>query len=425
VCAATSSGTEVAKRAARAVRPDRLANRLAELATYGARPDGGVCRLALGAQDRDARRYLIEVARANGLDVSRDEAANVFFRRPGTTTSPPVATGSHIDTQPAGGKLDGAFGVCAGLEALAALDDAEVVTRRPLEVAIWTNEEGCRFAPASMGASAFVEPELLIEHKLRADADGVSVASELACWDQSAADVPLRELAQPMHAFIEAHIEQGPILENAGVPLGVVSGIQGVRWIEIEIKGHSAHAGTTPRGLRHDALEAATQLLSKLYRLAEAGDADLRLTVGRLEIEPGSINSIPGRLRMTVDIRHPDDAILSAVTDGVLALAHSNVHSCVASAREIMTMAAVEFPRTLRSTLTEAVRLLDIPWTEIASGAFHDSLHIARHCPTAMLFAPSIGGVSHHPAEMTAPAHLVDVTRALTATLVQLAEVAE
>jgi N-carbamoyl-L-amino-acid hydrolase len=417
-CRRPSGALADAHSAAAAVSPERLGELLARSRRCGDTGDGGVRRLALDDQDFLARRLVIDRGQELALAPFRDDAGNVFLRRSGRRDGAPVTTGSHTDSQPAGGHLDGMFGICAALEVVAALDDAGVMTERPLEVAIWTNEEGCRFAPGSMGAAAFVNPDRLAGFRDVRDADGIGFGQELDRWAEVAADVPTRPLAAPMHAFLEAHIEQGPRLERAGVPVGAVSGIQGVRWLELLVEGASAHAGTTPAAARRDALRAAHRVLGTIYALADADDDDLRVTVGRFHVQPGAINSVPGSVRLTVDARHPDATALTKLADELAELNGASVDGCRVSCTPLMHEPPTPFHASVLSIVKDAIAVVGTASVTLVSGAFHDSMHLARHCPTGMIFAPSTGGISHHPAEATPLSDLTTTTRVLAAALV-------
>jgi len=403
-----------------AINERRLGSLIDELAGFGARPDGGVNRQALTQHDFRARRFLVDLARVYDATVTRDRIGNLSFRRVGSDDSlAPVVTGSHVDTQPNGGRLDGAYGVCAGLEVLAALRDSGSNTRRPVEVVVWTNEEGCRFAPGSMGANTFVNPDLLDQHLNAADKDGRTVRDQLDAAEPVFADVPLRSLKVPFHAFVEAHIEQGPVLAEEGLPIGVVGGIQGTRWFDVEARGVAAHAGTVPRAQRQDAMRDAADAAHSIYQLydeLDAGDGRLRLTIGRVDLSPNSVNVIPERVRMTVDVRHPDDLVLDKVEAGLHALKSRTV-----SVKRSMAMTPVRFPGHIVDAVRAAAAAVGAKHTEIDSGAFHDSLYLARHCDTGMIFVPSIGGISHNPAERTALADLTTGVRVLAETITTLA----
>ncbi len=403
------------------VSASRLIERVSRLAQFGARPDGGVNRQALTDSELQARRFLAEYARALGCTAFQDAAGNLFFRREGTDGDAPVLTGSHIDTQPAGGKLDGAYGVCAGLEVLAALHDMGARTRRPVEVVVWSNEEGCRFAPGSMGSAAFVDPARLPEFRAALDAQGVSYGECVDRMQRELADIPLRELQLGTHAFIEAHIEQGPVLEQATVPIGAVRGIQGVRWYRVRALGQAAHAGTTPLEHRRDALRALADLAGRAYAFAER-TRSLRLTIGTLQLAPGSINTIPGEATLTIDARHPEASALDACEALLSGFCAVPRHGCEVRFTQTMALPTTWFDDAVRASIREAADRLGLASMEMLSGAFHDSVHLAGHCPTGMLFVPSRAGLSHNPEEHTDAEHLVAGARVLAAVVARHAE---
>ena len=403
------------------VSASRLIERVSRLAQFGARPDGGVNRQALTDSELEARRFLAECARAMDCAAFQDVAGNLFFRREASGGDAPVVTGSHIDTQPAGGKLDGAYGVCAGLEVLAAMHDMGARTRRPVEVVVWSNEEGCRFAPGSMGSAAYVDPARLSEFRATRDAQGVSYGECVDRMHRELPDIPLRELQRGMHAFIEAHIEQGPVLEQATIPIGAVQGIQGVRWYRVQALGQAAHAGTTPLAHRRDALRALTDLAGQAYAFAEH-TSDLRLTIGTLQLSPGSINTIPGEASLTIDARHPEASVLDACEALLSAFCAEPRHGCEVRYTQTMALPTTWFDDSVRASIREAADRLGLATMDMLSGAFHDSVHLARHCPTGMLFVPSRAGLSHNPAEYTDAEHLVAGARVLAAAVARHAE---
>jgi N-carbamoyl-L-amino-acid hydrolase len=399
------------------VNQDRLLESIDTLATFGARDDGGVDRPALGERDIEARRFLIERARALGCGVHVDACANLFFRREGDAALAPVMTGSHIDTQPTGGKLDGCYGVLAGFEVLAALNDANVRTRRPLEVAIWTNEEGTRFSPGAMGSSAFVEPSRMARYADVRDSEGMTLSAALDHHRSAFPGLPQRAQHEVAHAFVELHIEQGPQLEDADVPLAAVSGIQGVRWYALHVQGSAAHAGTTPMPLRRDAMTLAIALRQELDAIAhELGRADTRVTFGRWSIEPNSINTIPSAVSFTIDFRHPEASVLAAFDEH----AHAIVQRHGARIEALFTHAPVAFDASVLSCIDGACRALDARALHLTSGAFHDAMYLATHCPSGMIFVPSIDGISHNPAEATDAGHLALGARVLAHCLTTL-----
>lgn len=428
---ATPGGNIDAARAQDAVNEARLNAAVAALARFGGRDDGGVTRETLTPIDLDARRYLIDHARSLGCDVSTDDCGNLFFRRAGRAGAdlPPVLTGSHIDTQPVGGKLDGAYGVVAGLEVIHALNDAGIETLRPIEVVAWTNEEGSRFGPGAMGSSAFVEPAKLAGFRESRDADGTTFGEALDAALAATPDVSRRALRRPVDACVELHIEQGPVLEEAGVLLGVVTAIQSVRWFSIALTGTAAHAGTTPMEVRSDAMSAAVSLAHRLYALgADAARRGLRLTLGRWRVAPNSINTIPGKVEFTIDVRCVDEEVLVDFERG-LRTALAEVDQGWAGRIElenIFTRATTHFPATMldlleRGCARAATKAGAAPPLRLTSGAFHDAMYLADVCPTAMIFVPSRDGISHNAAEYTDPYQLYLGAQALAFAVTELA----
>lgn len=404
----------------------RLERRVSDLAEFGARSDGGVDRLALTQEEFAARRHLVEpfVARP-GYVVGMDDAANLFVRRLGAdSNAPPILIGSHIDTQPAGGRYDGAFGVCAGFEILEAFDGACEQTRLPVEVVVWNNEEGVRFSPGLTGSAAFVDPSLVGRFASLVAADGVTM---VAARDEATRDMEMflgtkggrlqkYELARPVGAYIEAHVEQGPVLESESVPVGCVAAIQAVRWIRIVVNGRSAHAGTTPHSRRDDAMVKAVALANEILFAREAFDDDLRLTIGRWDTTPNAVNTIAGRVCFTVDMRHPNEAVLAELETRLARL--------LPSGSEMTTMfrePTAPFDTHLTALLAQACDDLGIKRASVLSGAFHDAINLSRHCPSAMLFAPSVNGISHHPDEYTAGEDLFCCVQAQALAVARLA----
>jgi len=421
------SYSSAAEKAQAFVSRKRLQASLDALARFGGREDGGVARETLTPTDLDARRHLIACATALGCEVETDDCANLFFRRRGTTSLPPVLTGSHADTQPVGGKLDGAYGVIAGLELIAALNDAGIDTLRPIEVVAWTNEEGSRFGPGAMGSSAFVEPARLAYYREAVDSKGISFGAALDAALKDTPDVKRRPLGQPIAACLELHIEQGPVLERAGIPLGVVTGIQSVRWYRVECTGAAAHAGTTPMGDRSDAMAAAVGIAQQLYAYAasESGN-ELRLTLGRWQVSPNSVNTIPGKVEFTVDVRCLDASVLERFEQVLHQSTRAYPWRGEVGVACFFSRAPTFFPEAMVSVVERACSRLcqqaghKAP-LRLTSGAFHDAMYLADHCPTAMIFVPSKGGISHNAAEETAPDELFLGAQALVHAMVELA----
>jgi N-carbamoyl-L-amino-acid hydrolase len=384
----------------------RLWDSLMQLARIGATEKGGVCRLALTPLDRDGRDLFVAWAKALGCTVRVDAIGNIFVRRAGSRDDlPPVMTGSHIDTQPTGGKFDGNYGVLAGLEVLRTLDDAKLRTVAPLEVAVWTNEEGSRFVPVMMGSGVFADA-FTLEHALgQRDRDGVSV-SEALVQIGYAGDGPFAP--HRVGAYFEAHIEQGPVLEANAKTIGVVQGALGQRWYDVTVHGMEAHAGPTPMEARRDALLVASGLIAEVNRIARAHAPHGRGTVGWLNVHPNSRNVIPGRVTFTVDLRAADDHALSSMDAALRA-------ACTAAAAQEGMSVDVEQvvyfpPQPFDTKLVEAVRdgahTLGLSAMEVVSGAGHDAVYLARVAPTAMIFVPCKDGISHNEIEDALPEHL-------------------
>ncbi len=388
-----------AGRVAAAVDADRLWRRHMELAAIGATPKGGVNRPALSPEDAEARRRLIGWARARGFTVSVDAIANLFVRAPGAdAAAAPVVSGSHLDTQPAGGRFDGIYGVLAAFEVLEAAADAGVVTRRPLEAVVWTNEEGSRFQPTTMGSAVFAG-RLPLERALAAtDAAGVRLETALADTLARLGVEERRAFASPMAAYVEAHIEQGPVLEAAGHTIGIVTGIQGLRWFEVEVAGEEAHAGTTPLRRRRDAFVAATEMARALRTWMADRTDTLRFTIGRFEVAPNSPNTVPGRVLFTIDFRHPDPSVLEQRGARIADICRVHAGPCAVSVRETLTSPPIAFDPAVQAVLREAAARQGVSHMDIVSGATHDAKHAALLCPAGMLFVPCAGGVSHNEA---------------------------
>ncbi len=304
--------------AAAAVDEQRQWDRLMAMAKLGTIPGDGVNRACLTALDRQARRLLIDWAKEIGAAVSVDAAANLWLRLEGSDPrAAPVVTGSHMDTQPNGGRFDGIYGVIAGLEALTALRQAGATPRRPVEVVAWTNEEGGRFAPGCMGSMSWSGFRRIEDFAEIIDPDGVRFAEALATHLAAEADLPRRPLGSQPHAYVEAHIEQGPRLEAEGLDIGVVTGIQGSRWFTVTLTGETAHAGTTPLALRRDAVQDMVRAIGALNALMHDPKDVLRFTVGRIVVEPNTSNSVADKASFTIDFRHPDKDVLAARGDAV------------------------------------------------------------------------------------------------------------
>jgi len=414
--------SEAAKRAGEAVDGERLWRDLMQLAQFGARTDGGVERHALSGADIAARAWLIGEAERRGFSVSVDDIANLWIRRKGADEgAEPVILGSHIDSQPAGGKFDGALGVLAGLEALTALDAAGIATRRPVDVVAWTNEEGGRFDRSCTGSSVWSGAMALEDYFGDIGADGVRLGEALKLTLDATPDLPRRPRRFPAHAYVELHIEQGPVLEAEGLDVAAVTGIQGVRWLNVEVTGSAGHAGTTPMAGRRDALQGAHRAIAALNALMADPDDRVRFTVGRFNAFPNSPNTIPERAAFSIDFRHPDKTLLDDRSARLRPLIEAAAAPCTASLTPTLFMDPVMFPEDVVAQIEVAARALGHPARRLASGAFHDALYAARVCPAGMIFVPCRAGLSHHPEEWTEPRHARAGARVLTATAVELA----
>jgi len=400
----------------------RLWSRHEAMARIGAIPGNGVNRPALSPEDIRARRLLIEWARARGFTIAADGIGNLFVRRAGLDpAAAPVMTGSHMDSQPRGGRFDGIYGVLAGLEALEAIDEAGVKTRRPLEVVAWTNEEGGRFPPCTMGSAVFTGERRLEDFLEVTDNDGVRLGDALAQTLAATPDAEPRAFRSPAAAYVEAHIEQGPLLERASRTIGVVTGIQGLRWFNVEVFGESAHAGTTPLGLRRDALRDALAIMAAIAELARDPDDVTRFTVGRMLVTPNSPNSVASHVLFSVDLRHPDPAVIRRLGEAVEPLARSTARACTVKVTPTLNDDPCAFDAGVANAIERSARALGLPHMRLASGASHDAMYMARVCPTGMIFVPCEKGISHNEAENATPSDLAAGARVLAATLLELA----
>lgn len=403
-----------------AVREDRLWELLMRLGEIGATSRGGVDRQALTSGEIAAKAFVADWAARRGFTCAKDPAANLFIRMEGADRhAAPLLIGSHLDTQPTGGRFDGAYGVAAGLEILDAFADLGIVPDRPVEVVSWTNEEGCRFQPGATGSSAFAGTRSLDAMVAGTTVDGVPVAAAIA---RAVSESPglLWPLGQPRPlAFLEAHIEQGPILETEGLAIGVVEGVQGIRRLVCEFEGRTAHAGTTPHPLRRDALVAASRFVTAVQAMHRA-DEDLRLTVGRIECTPNAPNTVPDRVRLIIDLRHPRAEALREATRRIEAEAAAADPACAARTSLASEVDPVAFDPDLVARVAAVAEGLDLPARRMVSGAGHDAMHLARICPTAMVFVPCRDGVSHHEDEYAEPGHLAAGARILAVVAAEL-----
>ena len=403
------------------INAERLQRRLAQLGAVGALPDGGCSRLALSDDDRRGRDLVVDWMRDANLNVRVDAIGNVIGERPGRAGGPAVMTGSHIDTVATGGLYDGNLGVLAGLEVIETLNDAGVDTHRPIAVGFFTNEEGARFQPDMLGSLVYVgamSVDTALDvigiggRRLGDELAGIGYAGNASCPGP-----------RP-HAFVELHIEQGPVMEEAGVTIGAVTGVQGISWQELTITGRSAHAGTTPLRLRRDPGYVAMEIGAFVRRLCqEFGGAQVG-TVGRLTLTPNLINVVPSEALLTVDLRHTDEDVLQQAEARLAAFCEglAAAEGVTISSRSLARFAPVQFDPAMIDLVEATAQRLGNSTMRLASGAGHDAQMMARVCPTAMIFVPSVGGISHNITEFTEAADVAAGADVLLATVVHLAE---
>ena len=380
----------------------RLWDSLMEMAQIGATEKGGVNRLALTDLDRESRDLFTRWGQAAGCTVTFDAIGNLFARRPGRDSSlPPVMTGSHLDSQPTGGKFDGAYGVLAGLEVVRALNDADVQTDAPVEVVVWTNEEGSRFAPSMVGSGTYAGVFSLDESLAITDRDGTTLGNELRRIGYKGEGCGKR----PVTAYFEAHIEQGPILEDQKKTIGVVSGAQGQRWYEITLTGRESHAGPTPMAVRRDALVGAASIITGVNQIGHRFQPGACATVGVIESSPNSRNVIPGEVFLTIDFRHPDDQQLAAMNDDLRTLAKeaATSNTLKLNVNEIWSCPATVFDANCVGAVRKGAEIGGYAHMDIVSGAGHDAVYMAKVAPTGMIFVPCEDGISHNEIENATP----------------------
>ena len=384
----------------------RLWDALMALAQIGATPKGGVKRLALTDLDRQGRDLVTGWAREAGLSVTIDQIGNVFMRREGTNPAlPPIVTGSHIDTQPTGGKFDGNYGVLAGLEVIRTLNDHNIQTEAPIEVAFWTNEEGSRFVPVMMGSGVFCGAFSLETAYAAKDTEGCTVKGELERIGYLGPQVPGDH---PIGAYFETHIEQGPVLEDADKVIGVVPAVMGLSWYDCVVTGMEAHAGPTPMGLRKDALQVATVIMQEVVAIANRYPPYGRGTVGMVSVFPNSRNVIPGEVKFSIDLRNVNDALLNTMHEEMLAFIDQTSRDAGLS----IAIDRVSYypPCPFHPDCVDAVRAataeLGYSTMDVVSGAGHDAIYAARLAPSGMIFVPCKDGISHNEIEDAKAEHL-------------------
>ncbi|WDI30116.1 Zn-dependent hydrolase [Hyphococcus flavus] len=380
---------------------DRLWESLMAMAEIGATAKGGVCRLAASEADKAGRELFIKWCVDAGCEIVADEIGNLFAKRAGEDTDAlPVVMGSHLDSQPTGGKFDGVYGVLAGLEVIRSLNDAKLSTRAPVEVAVWMNEEGARFSPAMLGSGVFAGAFSLDYGLGRTDKDGVALKAALVQHELAG----IAPVGRKLGAHFEAHIEQGPILEAEKKTIGVVTGVQGIVWFDVVIAGSECHAGPTPMEMRIDPVQKAASLLTQFFTLAREYAPHARVTVGEIHSHPSSRNTVPGKVQFSLDLRHPEPAILQTMHRKADAIVKKeNLCGAPVSLEEIWHSPPVAFDENCITAVSNAAAKTGYPFKEMVSGAGHDSVYISRVAPTAMIFVPCKGGISHNEAESAEP----------------------
>jgi N-carbamoyl-L-amino-acid hydrolase len=382
---------------------DRLWASLMEMAKIGATPKGGVCRLALTDLDKQGRDLFVQWCKEAGCTVKVDQMGNIFARRPGRNNNlAPVGTGSHLDSQPTGGRFDGVYGVLAGLEVIRTLNDLKIDTERPVEASVWTNEEGSRFAPAMVGSGVYAGVFSLEYGHSRTDQQGKTIGEELARIGYLGSE-PMGN--RPVHAFFETHIEQGPILEHEGQTIGVVTDAQGQRWYELVLTGQDSHAGPTPMPVRRDALLGAGKVIQLVNEIGLKHAPLAVSTVGMLNVFPNSRNVIPGKVFLTVDFRCPVNDELTKMDaelkEGVAKIAAAG--RLEHELKQIFQYDCVHFDESCVEMVRAGAKRLGYSTREIVSGAGHDACYMSKVTPTAMVFVPCIGGISHNEIEDAKP----------------------
>ena len=404
------------------INENRLWESLNEMALIGATEKGGVNRQALTDLDKESRDLFVQWCKAEKLSISIDQIGNIFARREGKNNSlPPVMSGSHLDTQPTGGKYDGALGVLTALEVIRTLNENNYITESPIEIVMWTNEEGCRFPPSMTGSAVFSGQHNLKDALTIKDPEGIELGNELKRIKYDGAE-PCSP--RPIAGFIETHIEQGPILEMEKKDIGVVTGAQAQKWYEINILGMEAHAGPTPMSIRKDALVAASEIVLLVNSIGNSFQPGACATCGVLEIGSPSRNVIPGKCFLTIDFRHPDDKILSEMDKKL-----RNTIKLIEKSKkveikieQILELKSNLFNKSIKNIIRDISKKLNYSAQEIISGAGHDAVNINSIAPTAMIFIPCIDGISHNEIENV---YKEDVTKGAQVLLHSMIELAD
>ncbi len=398
----------------------RLWKSLEEISVFGETPAGGLHRLAASTEDGQARDYVVAAARELGCTVRIDALGNTFMRRSGTDPSAKaILIGSHLDSQPLGGKYDGIYGVMAGLELLRVLHESNMQTKHPIEVAVWTNEEGARFAPAMMGAAYFAGKFTAEELLSRKDVDGIELGKSLTEIGYAGTD----DISPVEHkAYFEIHIEQGPILQDENLQIGVVTLVQGMRWFRIGITGQAGHTGTYPMETRRDALVAASHLVKAVQQIGLGQPQTGRATVGHLVVTPNSPNVIPGHVELMVEFRNPEVAVLDVMTASLnQALTEIETkHGVEVVSKQELDSATIDFTPELIEIVEQAALACGKTSKRMISGAGHDACQLSAVMPTTMIFIPCDKGISHAENEAITQEWAADGAQVLVETVLAL-----
>lgn len=400
---------------------DRLNGRLEQMGRIGATAAGGVNRQALTTEDAHAQNLLANWGSQIGMSATRDPAGNLFLRLEGSDAGLPcVLSGSHLDTQPTGGRYDGVYGVLAALEVVEAMVAAGFVPKRSIEVVAWMNEEGSRFAPGMMGSAVYGRARSLQKVLAVSDQNGVTVAQAMASVDNLLPDIGTRTLFDTPYSYVEAHIEQGPVLEREALQIGVVTGIQGKHTFNIEVQGEAAHAGTSLRAERRDALLAATAMVQALACVMH-DDADLvRFTIGRFNVIPNAPSVVASRVSFSIDLRHPDSAQLRRLSALIEPACETHAVPCAVSVTCLSAVDSLQFPESMRARIRFVADRLGVRHRDLLSAAGHDARYLHPLCPSAMIFVPCRGGITHNESEYARPDDLTTGARVLADVLAEL-----
>ncbi|HIG41049.1 MAG TPA: Zn-dependent hydrolase [Gammaproteobacteria bacterium] len=401
------------------INSERLWQSIMEMAEIGATEKGGCARLALTDLDKQARDLLVQWCREAKCKIEVDEMGNIFSTRPGKVKNQPVMTGSHLDTQPTGGKFDGVYGVLSGLEVIRTLNDHQIETSHPIQLVVWTNEEGSRFQPAMVGSGVVAGAFELNDIYDCRDADGLRFVDELSRIDYKGnkpATIP------NARAYIEVHIEQGPILEDANDLIGVVTHQQGIRWYTVTVTGKESHAGTTPMPIRQDALMAAAEIALKVKSIAEVNTPSGCGTVGMFDCYPGSPNTIPGKVVFSVDLRHPDNATLEEMEQQLINFTKTLSNQCDTRVDGYWKYPARAFDENCVEAVHKVVQNLGFPYQKMITGAGHDASYMAQVIPTSMIFIPCKDGISHNEVEHATMDHCAAGCQVLLHTLLEISQ---